>query len=522
MTDPVGLALSIPGLLLQLRDFRNICKTYTGSNAKWREQLVVLDFFEEEVIRLSKVTDAIQLDDESDLSIDVRKWETQLLFLHNRIATVNRRIKKAQDAKVPLLSKLKNAAFGDADLCGLIGDIDRWLDRYARSMVVLGTLDKLSARLPPRDDSPTSLASKVQDILHAAAANPSDLTSVLLEIPPSTQTSELPESAPIEVSEAPDGLGRFILERKPAPDNDATRDHERAKTFVVSFTRRLREVDSARMHVLRARGYAFTESKRTFDMVFDYPTHLDSPRTLRTILLHDLKSRARHSLDQRFTLAREIATGLFYLHAARFVHKNLRPEVVVLFHNTRQQVADPAHDDKESYDNLRVLGEAYITGFTELRDVDGHTILHGEDVPWRNIYRHPERQGVSLQKVHHMLHDVYSFGVILVELALLESFVEYRDGDFALYQQLLDKSRKPLSAEDVKSRLIKFAKNDVPRRMGQKYADLAAECLQSVDNMNDKVTVLGLSEDELLDADQCKVEQRYMGKVVERLEELSI
>jgi len=69
------------------------------------------------------------------------------------------------------------------------------------------------------------------------------------------------------------------------------------------------------------------------------------------LLLSDLKFNCSpvHSLEQRFALDKRIATGVFFLHAADFVHKNIRPETIVLFYDA---------DGNRKYQKF--IGEAYM------------------------------------------------------------------------------------------------------------------------------------------------------------------
>jgi hypothetical protein len=42
----------------------------------------------------------------------------------------------------------------------------------------------------------------------------------------------------------------------------------------------------------------------------------------------------------------------------------------------------------------------------------------GDDDWYRNIYRHPQRQGVHPEVDFNILHDIYSLGVVLLEIAV--------------------------------------------------------------------------------------------------------
>jgi hypothetical protein len=77
------------------------------------------------------------------------------------------------------------------------------------------------------------------------------------------------------------------------------------------------------------------------------------PRLLRSLLYSDSPS-----LDAKFRIARNLPKTIMSLHAANFVHKNIRPETVVV------------QDDDEDE-----MSQAYLVGFEQLRPVLGHSSL---------------------------------------------------------------------------------------------------------------------------------------------------
>ena len=154
-----------------------------------------------------------------------------------------------------------------------------------------------------------------------------------------------------------------------------------------------------------------------------------------------------------------------------------------------------------------------------------------------------------------MQHDIYSLGVCLLEIGLWAPFVHWEEKDntqtqtmgkafelwtklrkqkfdeeapglIALLQTLnlenseqgaksdkvifVDDWRKevPTSASYLKQLFVSFAKELLPGRMGQKYADIVRTCLTCLDEGN-----TDFGEKDLNDEDGIIIGTRYMDKV---------
>ncbi|KAL1980951.1 hypothetical protein VTN96DRAFT_3291 [Rasamsonia emersonii] len=149
-----------------------------------------------------------------------------------------------------------------------------------------------------------------------------------------------------------------------------------------------------------------------FQFVFKLPEGSSRPQSLRTVLMTPCST---YLLSERIDLAVSLARSLIFLHNSHFVHKNIRPETIILL-----------TDDHSKKDRL---GKPFLIGFEELRSEDSYTFLRGDDVAERNFYRHPHRQGLVAQESYNVCHDIYSLGVCLLEIGLWTSFVRYSDGE---------------------------------------------------------------------------------------------
>jgi hypothetical protein len=234
----------------------------------------------------------------------------------------------------------------------------------------------------------------------------------------------------------------------------------------------------------------------SFDFVFNIPDGMKNPRSLRELLLID--SVTTYSLSDRFKIAKQLATSVSYVHTFGFVHKNIRPETILIF-----------RDEKAA------LGFSFLLGFERFRLAVGQTLQTGDSDWHKNLYRHPQRQGLKPEEVYVMQHDIYSLGVCLLEIGLWESLVTY---DSVLGPHLMAKCLKaetePADAEVseasvVKDSLVQLARKQLPSRMGDKYADIVLNCLTCLDTDNQDFG----DAREFEDSDGVLVAVRYIEKV---------
>ena len=240
-----------------------------------------------------------------------------------------------------------------------------------------------------------------------------------------------------------------------------------------------------------------------FDLVFLNPLPCRTPRSLRCILLSDV---ARVPLNDWFDLARQLARSVFFIHTAKFVHKNIRPETILCFQGGRSS-----------------LGKPFLVGFEKFRLDQGATHQFGDDAWERNLYRHPQRQGLHPEESYVMQHDIYSLGVVLLEIGLRTSFVDFRNDQKyspseSCATSLLEPSVQgstgdeiettPCNTFGIKENLIQLAESELPSTMGFKFTQVVISCLTCLDNDNEY-----FGDIELQDKDGILVGVRYIEKV---------
>lgn len=234
----------------------------------------------------------------------------------------------------------------------------------------------------------------------------------------------------------------------------------------------------------------------SFTYIFNVPENHVDPQSLRQILVD---GAGVHSLSERFRLASELAKAVSYIHVIGFVHKNIRPDTVLLFQNGGS-----------------VLGSAYLVGFERIRNADGHTFRLGEATWQKDLYHHPDRQGVVPEEMFVMQHDIYSLGVCLLEIGLWQSLITLKDGEADQPGKALRLSTRDSNGAvplwhkvEMKEHLVRLAELELPPKMGTRYAEVVVTCLTCLDRGN----VDFGDEEEFQDEDGIVVGVRFIEKV---------
>lgn len=267
---------------------------------------------------------------------------------------------------------------------------------------------------------------------------------------------------------------------------------------VRDIARKLRYWNPSTFHLFECSGVVKNfqpsyEAQGSFTFIFKLPNGFGSAHSLRAVLYD---KQPNHSLSERLHIARGLARAVSYVHNLGFVHKNIRPETILLLR------------DQESS-----LGSPYLVGFEAFRSADGRTMKRG-DTTWNlNLYRHPDRQGEMPIEDYSMQHDIYSLGVCLLELGLFESFVIYDDQDTPASAPTIlnlnshdSQTGQPTMTKEC---LVELARKRLPSRMGTRYSDVTITCLTCLDSENQDFGDRLEFEDE----DGILVSVRYIEKV---------
>ncbi|EFW99881.1 het-s domain containing protein [Grosmannia clavigera kw1407] len=260
-------------------------------------------------------------------------------------------------------------------------------------------------------------------------------------------------------------------------------------------------------------------SYSTRTLLFSVPQGLSSPRSLRDVLLEARTSEIRHSLDERVALMKKLASALLFIHTAEHIHKSIRADNVVLL----REASTETESEQKGYGFLprtseMVIGEPFLVGFDLSRKEARHSDMKPTVDLHKTYYLPVDRQGAPVRR-YSMLDDIYSLGVLFLEIALWRSLVEFEP-----QEQRPDTSG--LHVNDggdtcgkwaLHQRLVTLAREDVARRMGSIVAGLVVACLMCLDASKDEHdnewTSFGQRGD-LADQDGIVLGQAYIRKVI--------
>ena len=226
---------------------------------------------------------------------------------------------------------------------------------------------------------------------------------------------------------------------------------------------------------------------RDHTTVYEVPQNYTSPQSLRKILLDARYQGQKFPLDDRFMVMKRLASAVFFVHCSRRVHKRVRSSNVILF-------SDSSHHT--------ILGSPVLVGFEKSRFDAAHSNMESMKVPEEAYYLAVDRQGDPTRK-YSMLDDVYSLGVVFLEIALWQSFMypthDKQTGHTSWqYIPILERSLKEKKAQGVKGdpakrsqlcepeiirrTFVAIAKGEVPRRLGSSISSLIVSCLSCIDD----------------------------------------
>jgi hypothetical protein len=395
--------------------------------------------------------------------------------------------------KVGMIKRFKYALFLKEYLDKAITDMESWQKLFDPSwfliMRVSGQHVDNELSRPIKEDKSMKSASGIRDSLKA---NPQQTVSVFLPENglDSATFLDIPFSSAKLVQRA-HSKSWLILD---SVSCDFLQDIDQRRKAVRDLATKLTRADPSKFALLKCAGVVAEKGMDNFQLVFKIPEHISNAQTLRASLM---SGNDNHSLSDRFRLATQLATAVCSVHTFGLVHKSIQPENIVVF------------QDEDS-----ALGSAFLIGFDKVRPEEGRTRLTSDVVWEKNLYRHPQRQGIKLQDPFVMQHDIYSLGVCMLEIGLWTTFVQYTSPtsgpipsqDYNFGAGMPDTASYP---EFVKERLVFLARDLLPRHMGSKYANIVQTCLTCLDKGNEDFG----DESEFQDRDGVLIAVRYIEKV---------
>ena len=219
---------------------------------------------------------------------------------------------------------------------------------------------------------------------------------------------------------------------------------------------------SSELGTLPIKGLVDQPSKSRHGFVFYFPAEAEpcTPDSLHSIM-RSLSPTSLWPLSARFRVAQSIAKSIGKFHADGWVHKSIRSQSIVFF--------------KDRENKSRLLSSPYLVDFEYSRPESGTTLHLRDNDDEKNLYRHPDIQDVA-HSSFLTLHDIYSLGVVLLEIALWQTA-----------RSMLDELRKrnkqhpgeEVNAYGLQEWYISRAKKKVAHLMGTSYQSAVLACLES-------------------------------------------
>ncbi|KAL8932238.1 MAG: hypothetical protein Q9216_006917 [Gyalolechia sp. 2 TL-2023] len=291
-----------------------------------------------------------------------------------------------------------------------------------------------------------------------------------------------------------------LLDRVQIP---AGTNRDQSVSDVYRLVRFFSSIEPELFGFLRCRG-ALKDAEHC-DLIFSFPKDQDDPTSLRALLL---RADDTYPLNARVNIAQTLARSVMFLHDCQFVHKSLRPENIVCFATQGEWPDKP-----------------YMIGLDRFRLIDARSMRLSDDLWYKDMYRHPSRQGIRPEQDYVMQHDIYSLGVCLLEIGLWKSFQRWDENSDipSVNEDLLVKNDFAIKAPrkrafEVKKQLIRLAEQRLPGTMGRIYTSTVISCLTCLDPGN---TDFG-DQDELYDESGILVGVRYVEKILMQLLSITV
>lgn len=238
---------------------------------------------------------------------------------------------------------------------------------------------------------------------------------------------------------------------------------------------------------------AKSENDFRFGLVYEKPEENVSPVSL----YHLIREDSMPSLSDRIRLAHKTATCILYLHAVNWLHKALRSDNILLFpKENRIDVENP-----------------FITGYEYARpDRDWETNTGVAPNVWWELYAHPNYQGGRTRGRYRKSFDIYSLGIILLEIAYWKSIEDIME---------IDPSKAPRNdifqiCEKLLAPDSKY-KEYVRVNLGERYCTAMTSCL-------DARSACGISDEEVEATvlTGAKLQKQFTALVVDSLQEIRV
>ncbi|KAF8459750.1 hypothetical protein BDZ91DRAFT_741417 [Kalaharituber pfeilii] len=530
----VGLALAVPGIIDLCLKYGQVLvdkvELYRHSDAQLNEkQLRISDHWIKIKTELKFVNSV-----SSRLAPDVLDHFSRLLQqLLGKIEAAIRLLDSLYAKSDSWRNKVKLAMTGFTGVKKVIEELDEWQGCFSNYLMLVTLVgdNAIDLKLSESQQTEGSQAlDRIQRIRTALSTPVSKrLALTATEDPAYSQRTLLRDSGD-EILTTPSFIVEYRSISFPTTSIPVEEQAKHLADFridIFNLAHVLAASDPAAMNIPKCHGFIYNSDKHRFEMFYQIPTLYGPktvPRTLRSILTaKENKLGAFHSINDRFRLATQLAQAVLYVHTAKLVHKNIRPETILIM--------EPSPDAEKKTRYPYSIGTPVLFGFSKVREIQAESERTGDQDWEKNIYRHPQRQGLHPDDKYNILHDVYSLGVCLLEISLWTSFVfwdpvagEYRNNGDAC--SIFEKGgsgngsagQKPKlkPPKEIQKSFIRKAQQAIPRIMGERFSRIVVSCLTCLEGG------LGNVEENLGDENRILLGVAYVDRVLTMLDEISV
>ncbi|KAF1812039.1 hypothetical protein P152DRAFT_514695 [Eremomyces bilateralis CBS 781.70] len=375
------------------------------------------------------------------------------------------------------VKKKKFVLFKRDTLQKAVDELEAWESKFDPLWFLM-----MKTNVPEIDDAlkdPTSIeggnkrpVSLAQDLRRALNSN-SDKTSGIFKPQSGLDSAEIEDiqNSSAKIAQRPGSHNRLVLDRViPYAGCDTVI----MKKDIRDFARKLFHADPLAFGLLSCYGVVQNRDvPGSFTIVFRIPEGSWKADSLRSYLI---AGETEQSYRKR--------------QACEKSRKNVRPETILILSEADEEI-----------------GLAYLVGFESFRMSERRTYRQGDMNFERNLYRHPNRQGLSPIEGYSMQHDIYSLGVCLLEIGLWKTFIEYDEKGNPQPSDILQLKEAALGVSQA-----------LPRFLGTTYSSIVITCLTCLDEDNDDFG----DDSEFQDEDGITVGVRYTEKIIMRLNDIFV
>ncbi|RYP48279.1 hypothetical protein DL769_011220 [Monosporascus sp. CRB-8-3] len=248
------------------------------------------------------------------------------------------------------------------------------------------------------------------------------------------------------------------------PDLAAKALQAQREIYTPQLARLLRKAGAYDLRTLALNAYAWDPSQERCFFFFDYPDFAadTAPQSLYD-LISSSEPDVQLDLAQRFYVASILARCIGAFHCDGWVHKGIRASAVKFFFDKDTQKCD--------------FTRPYLTEFEYSRPDSGLTALEATPLDVEHdVYRHPLRHGLPTPERFTRTFDIYSLGVVLLEIGLWQTAKE-------IYGELVSKKSAESAApvhvtgNEIKEFFELKAQTHLRHRMGPAYQEAVMICL---------------------------------------------